>query len=411
MRVEVDVLVVGLGPAGGAAALAAAQAGLRVAAVERRKEIGVPVQCAEFIPLPLACYAISEGVLQQRIQGMISHLPSGKAEKSDTPGLMIDRAAFDRGLARQAEQSGARLYSNSRLVGLDSAGSSAIAVTPQGEIRFDYRLLVAADGPHSFVARSLGLPQQETVHARQYTVPLLEDNNLSSSPQPSPIKGEGASIFPHGRGLVGGGGYGASEEGVSLSSRGRGLGRGGSLKAACTEIWLSSDYPGGYAWLFPKGGVANLGLGVDKCYGADPKALLDALHCDLIDQGRVGETILRRTGGAIPVGGLRPNLVVGNVLFVGDAAGLTHPVTGAGIAAAVASGERAGQAAAAWLNARDGHALMDFEEDTRDQFGASLERAVARRVWLGKCWGTPAANHDRIQRRGWIAFPEYFDES
>lgn len=81
-RQQVNVLIVGLGPAGGAAALAAAQAGLRVAAVERKKEIGVPVQCAEFIPLPLARHAQAEGVLQQRIQGMVSHLPSGHVDKS-----------------------------------------------------------------------------------------------------------------------------------------------------------------------------------------------------------------------------------------------------------------------------------------------------------------------------------------
>jgi geranylgeranyl reductase family protein len=323
--------------------------------VERRKEIGVPVQCAEFIPLPLARHAMPEGVLQQRIRGMACHLPSGRVDKSASPGLMVDRAAFDQALARQAKESGAKLYLNSRLVELDSAGSSAIAATPQGAVRFDYRLLVAADGPHSFVARSLGMPRQEMVHARQYTVPLLE----------------------------------ASEE---------------------TEIWLLPGYPGGYAWLFPKGGVANLGLGADKRLGADLKVLLDVLHRKLIDEGRVGETILRRTGGAIPVGGLRRNLVADNVLFVGDAAGLTHPVTGAGIAAAVASGELAGQAAAAWLSGGDNNALVDFEEDIRDQFGASLQRAVARRAWLGRHRGTPAAGEDRVQRRGWVAFPEYFDE-
>ena len=353
-RHAVDVLVVGLGPAGGAAALAAAQAGLRVAAVERRKEIGVPVQCAEFIPLPLARYAVPEGVLQQRIQGMLSHLPSGRMEKSDFPGLMIDRAAFDQGLARQAEQCGASLYLNSRLVGLDDADSSAIAVTPQGEIRFDYRLLVAADGPHSFVARSLGLPLQETVHTRQHTVPLLEVREN-------------------------------------------------------TEIWLSPDYPGGYAWLFPKRGAANLGLGVDLRYSADPQALLEALHRKLVADGRVGEAILNRTGGAIPVGGMRRNLVVGKVLFAGDAAGLAHPITGAGIASAVVSGELAGQAAAAWLIEGDQNALIDFENTIRDQFGATLERAVARRAWLGQYWGTPAASDDRKQRRGWVAFPEYFE--
>jgi flavin-dependent dehydrogenase len=149
---------------------------------------------------------------------------------------------------------------------------------------------------------------------------------------------------------------------------------------------------------------------VDKRFGADPKAALDALHRKLVVEGRVGEVILHRTGGAIPVGGLRQNLVMGNVLFVGDAAGLTHPITGAGIAAAVVSGEHAGQAAAAWLLERNENALMDFENTIRDQFSASLKRAVARRAWLGKYWGTPAASDDRIQRRGWVAFPEYFDE-
>lgn len=354
MSVEVDVLVVGLGPAGGAAAREAARGGLRVVAVECRKETGVPVQCAEFIPLALARHAMPEGVLQQRVERMACHLPSGKTEKSASPGLMVDRAAFDRALARQAEKSGARLHLNSRLTGLNGARSSATVSTPQGEMHFSYRLLVAADGPHSFVASSLGLPRQELVHARQYTVPLAEPG----------------------------------EE---------------------TEIWLAPDYPGGYAWLFPRGGVANLGLGVDKRYGADPKALLDALHRQLAERGRVGGAILRRTGGAIPVGGLRRNLTAGNVLFVGDAAGLTHPVTGAGIAAAVASGELAGDAAVAWLLGRKESALKDYEDDIREQYGASLERAVARRAWIGRHWRTGGAGDDRVQRGGWVAFPEYFE--
>ena len=95
---------------------------------------------------------------------------------------------------------------------------------------------------------------------------------------------------------------------------------------------------------------------------------------------------------------------------LGDAAGLTHPITGAGIAAAVASGERAGQAAAAWLIGCEKNSLMDFENTIRDQFGACLERAVARRAWIGQHWRTPAADADRIHRRGWVAFPEYFHE-
>ena len=42
--VSCDVLVVGLGPAGGAAAAAAAKLGLRVVGVEKKRVVGVPVQ-------------------------------------------------------------------------------------------------------------------------------------------------------------------------------------------------------------------------------------------------------------------------------------------------------------------------------------------------------------------------------
>jgi flavin-dependent dehydrogenase len=116
--------------------------------------------------------------------------------------------------------------------------------------------------------------------------------------------------------------------------------------------------------------------------------------------------ILGRTGGPIPVGGLRERLAVGNVLFAGDAAGLTHPVTGAGIAAAVISGEAAGAAAARSL-AGDTAALAGYEEDVRDQFETALARAVARRRWMMN--RLAGAHADATQRRGWIAFPEYFE--
>jgi flavin-dependent dehydrogenase len=101
---------------------------------------------------------------------------------------------------------------------------------------------------------------------------------------------------------------------------------------------------------------------------------------------------------------------VGDVLFVGDAAGLTHPITGAGIAAGVVSGELAGKAAAAWLEGDD-DAFEDYEEDVRDQFETAVSRAVERRHELAQYWRTQAANEDATQRKGWIAFNEYFESA
>jgi len=348
---QVDVLVVGLGPAGSAAARLAASAGLDVLAIERKQQIGVPVQCAEFIPLPLGAYAQTDGVLEQQIMGMTSRLPSGVEQHSALPGLMIDRAAFDQALALQAQVQGAALWCESRLLRIDTQQQRAIVNTPSGEHTLAYRLLIAADGPHSSVAASLQLAPLATVYTRQYTVPLLKP----------------------------------------LSD---------------TEIWLSNDFPGGYAWLFPKGGYANLGAGADKRFTHDLKQPLDVLHRSLIAQGIVGAEILSITGGLIPVGGLRDELVRGNILFVGDAAGLTHPISGAGIAAAVASGELAGEAAGRFLKQQRADALTEYANEIRERYTPSLQRALMRRRQLDSDRKTIL--NDAQHRRGWIAFPEYY---
>ncbi len=348
-----DVVVIGLGPGGASAARTAAEAGLSVLGVDKNKQVGVPVQCAEFIPMPMGAYAQAEHVLNQKIVGMKSFLPSGERHDSDFPGLMIERDKFDQAIAARAEAAGAEFWMASRIVGLDT-DARAVTISRGGEeVTVGYEVLVAADGPHSPVGKLMGLPPIEIVQTRQYTVPLLKPYDD-------------------------------------------------------TDIWLSDDYPGGYAWLFPKGDVANLGLGADREFEDDLKTPLDALHKQLVEDGLVGEEIMYRTGGAIPVGGLREHLVEGRVLFIGDAAGLTHPITGAGIAAAVVSGEAAGKAAASFLKEGDEEAFEDYEEDVRDQYEAAVERAVERRQYLKQYWRTEKANEDAVQRKGWIAFDEYF---
>lgn len=350
---NVDVLVVGLGPAGGAAAAQAARAGLSVVAIDKKHRVGEPVQCAEFIPAPMGRYAQAPGVLHQRIEGMKSYLPSGSVEQSPFPGLMIDRASFDRAFAEAAQAAGADLLLGTRFVALDARNAVATVANAEGQVELRYRALIAADGPHSSVARALNLPALEVVYTRQYTVPLLREY-------------------------------------------------------VDTDIWLSDDFPGGYGWLFPKGRTANLGLGADRAFEPNLKAPLERLHAHVAASGLVGKEILARTGGAIPVGGLREKLVHGNIVFAGDAAGLTHPITGAGISAAVTSGERAAEAAEIFVDSGDVTAFAEYESDIRDQFEPTLTRAGARRQELRRVWRRPAASADAAMRRGWIAFNEYF---
>jgi digeranylgeranylglycerophospholipid reductase len=223
------------------------------------------------------------------------------------------------------------------------------------EVKVRYRVLIAADGPHSPVAAQLGLEPLEVVQTRQYTVPLLR---------------------PY----------------------------------ADTDIWLSDEYPGGYAWLFPKGDLANLGLGADRRWEDNLKEPLDRLHRQLMDAGLLGGRSSTAQGAPSPWAACANVSWWATCCSRGDAAGLTHPITGAGIAAGVVSGERAGRAAAAYLAGDEG-ALEDYEEDVRDQFETTVKRAVARRRELAQFWRTRAANEDATQRRGWIAFNEYFQSA
>ncbi len=287
---------------------------------------------------------------------MQTFLPSGAREGSDFPGLMIDRGNLDKAVAEEAGAAGAELRLETRLLALDTGAMEARLKGPAGEYTVKAGLVIGADGPHSGAARAAGLPDLKTIHTRQHTLPLR-------SPYTE------------------------------------------------TDIFLSPDFPGGYGWLFPKGEVANVGLGIDRRFGDDLGGPLDGLIAALAERGLVEDRLLARTGGSIPVGGLRPMVHPGPVLLVGDAAGLTHPITGAGIPAALISGERAGKAAAEYLAGSDPEALADFEEDVRDQFAASVARGVARRRELEAVWNRPAAAADAPHRRGWIAFSEYFEEA
>ena len=168
----VDVLVVGAGPGGSAAAWRAAKAGYRVLVVERKKRIGEPVQCAEFIPGPMVDYVRDDGVLSQHIEGMKTYLPSGTVAPSPFPGLMVDRAAFDRALAARAAAAGAEVMTGTALVSLDVSQRVAHVRHDDQSSDIHYQILVAADGSHSAVARLLGLPPLPVIQTRQYTVPL-----------------------------------------------------------------------------------------------------------------------------------------------------------------------------------------------------------------------------------------------
>ncbi|MBI1418942.1 MAG: geranylgeranyl reductase family protein [Limimaricola sp.] len=350
-----DLLVCGLGPAGAVAATVAARAGLRVLGIDRRRVPGLPVQCAEFVPAMLGGDVPAVLAAQrQAIARMDTYLGAGVEVTPDFRGRMIDRADFDAALVAEARAAGAEIRMDTLLRRITPEGVAVLADGTQ----FAAKAIIGADGPRSVVGAAIGAPNADVVESRQITVDLLR---------------------PH--------------DG--------------------TDIFLRPEIAGGYEWLFPKGERANLGLGVAPQYRDRLKPLLEALHAQLVSEGRVGATIHATTGGAIPVGGMTGpvgRLGAVPVLLAGDAAGLTNPVTGAGIPAAVTSGQLAGEAAVALL-AGDADARADYAEELDALYGRSLALARDRRRALMARYATGEPPGPAALRRAWIAYPEYWAEA
>ncbi len=346
-----DVIVVGAGPAGTSAALPLARAGRRVLILERRRKVGLPVQCAEYIPYALVGeVGAPVAAVAQRVDSLRTFIEGKLAAENHWPGAVLHRSLFDQHLAAQAVSAGAALWTGCRVQAVDGC---AVSVRREGSVaRLTARVIVGADGPVSISARSAGCPHEDFVYGLQVEAPL-------------------------------------------------------QTRLDHTEVHFRPEFLGGYAWVFPKETSANVGVGVTGSAANSLPRLLHAFLADLRAGGVVMEGPTRkRTGGMIPVGGPPARTAFEHLLLAGDAAGQTDPITGSGIPAAVHCGQLAGQAICRALAANDPGRIREYEEEWREDLSRSLGRALERRRTQCSEWNQ--GSFEQLIQRTWIAFPEYY---
>jgi digeranylgeranylglycerophospholipid reductase len=350
-RSSYDIVVIGAGPAGASAAQAAAAAGAEVLMVDRRQRVGEPVRCAEWVSEAISRdLSISSESIRQRTTLLVVHLPSEKTHEMTSPGFMVDRSRFDKEIVLSAAGSGARISIGTEAIGLSPQGIALRRGTEHGVI--GAKVIIGADGGHSSVAAWLGLPPMKKIVALQYE---------TSHPRPQ------------------------SE----------------------AEVFFERDFVCGYGWFFPKGSTANLGLGIIPEKASLLEGLLDRLLRRLETRKGVRLAVLGKTGGSIPCGGARPRTVFGNVLLAGDAAGHTHPITGAGILNAVLTGRMAGRVAAEAVKKCDLGHLENYEVAWRELLASTLSYGALKRRWLEESWPRPDIDFEALIRSTWTGFKEY----
>ncbi len=352
--VEYDILVVGAGPAGSSAARTAAAAGARTLLIDAKTRIGEQPHCGEFVPRRLFSeFELDRSCIMQAVETMETLVvPTAHdvtlRQEILSPGYLIDRVRFDRDLARRAAFDGATVLSSARLAG--SERDRWIVRHASDELPIKARFVIAADGPLSKVADILEFKRPEVLKGIQAEVPLKTRLNK-------------------------------------------------------TLVFLNREMTGGYGWLFPKGLAANVGLGVIPEAGINGVELLEDLLEWLSTLGIIGPGKLARTGGIIPVSGIRSRLVQGNVIFCGDAAGLTHPITGAGIPQAVFSGELAGRAASEALKSGEEAPLTEYIQEILGRYSGVINHALSKRRLMMDRRDDP--DFEETCRQTWMAFKGY----
>jgi geranylgeranyl reductase family protein len=295
---EFDIIVVGSGPAGSAAAVTALKAGLRVAIIDKatfpRDKLcgGLFTGRSEKAMARVFGLAVTPELFLTSDHMRFSASGAPLADITDAPPMHLTmRRDFDAMLHGEAVAKGARAYLGAPVSQIDA---EAKRVTIRGGETLSYTVLIGADGVSSFVARTLfGRPfdPEQIAFGLEIESPL----------QP---------------------------------------GRDGAVEIDFDAAeW-------GYGWSFPKHKSMTVGVCGINGRNADMKANM-AAYVDQLG----ADASLKYKGQYLPFGDYRKRPGQDAILLAGDAAGLVDPITGEGIALAMESGHHAGAAAAEAIGA------------------------------------------------------------
>ncbi len=362
--ITTDVIVVGGGPAGAAAAIELRRAG-RSCVVIDKATFPRDKCCGDGLTTlalrEMEHLAVDPGAIDDwmTVDGAFIRSPSGRevvvplptdgTYAAIAPRLQLDAALLDRARAEGAcVLDGHAFDSIADRSATDADAVTVSAAGPDGPIDIIARYVIAADGMWSPVRKAVGANEPGYL-------------------------GEWHGFRQYARRVTG-------------------------PAAHQLFVWFEPDLVPGYAWSFPlPGGRANVGFGVLRDgtrSGKETKALWEDLltRPHIVDAlGPTAEMEDRHTAWPIPARVDELPLTRGRVLFVGDAAAATDVMTGEGIGQALLTGRLAAEAIIAAGALQPDYARTVYEREVRHHLFADHRMSLALGGILAKDWGARGA--------------------
>ena len=338
---DADLLVIGAGPAGCAAAITATRAGRSVVMIDkatfpRDKTCGDgltagALRTLESLGVPLSSLDASVPVAKAIVVS-----PSGRQVVLPLPSdgehaRVMRRIDLDAALVHATRAAGVTVLEAATLTELKSLDTAVEATLDDGR-SLTAPFAIAADGNYSTARRLL-------------------------SPEAAPVLGEWSAFRQ----------YFAHVDDPTL------------------WVLFERDLLPGYAWVFPlPGGRANVGLAVRRRPDVTGKVLA-AMWRDLLDRpslrsvlGPHAEAEGAHRAWPIPSHLDSTRLTHGRVLFAGDAAGVVDPMTGEGIAQALETGVLAARAITHVPHPPVGHRSLFDPASIATRYRTDVHRALGR---------------------------------
>ena len=281
MNFDYDAVIIGAGPAGSTISHYLAQNGLNVAIVEKKRQIGYPLQCAGILSKHIfKNNDLPDEVILNSVRGAFLHTKNHilNVEKDEDEAYIIDRIAYDQFLANRAVGSGAKLI-NRKVVDVDF--ENGITYFSDDE-HITSRVIVACDGHNSLISSKMG-NDLKSFQASQMLVSINEDimNGFRKSEKPV-------------------GDY--------------------------VDTYLFEEILPGFLWIIPlSNNQYRIGLFSNQTHRQQDEFLTDFLNENFDCE------ILEKYKGFIPIYDKANSLVKNRVILLGDSASQVKPTSGGGL--------------------------------------------------------------------------------